>query len=161
MRRRLQRTEQPHIQDAAYKKKHVSPSNWTEISFSERKVTTGLKWYQTVFFLKDHNIRCQRPCILVLSTLHAGWRTCGWQPSSLPSDGVLLSSLSSCNEQTAVFINTLCVGHGLSMSNILPHTPAFVGPYAWALGLAQKVPIAKRNGLQRNSTSRWNHRWRW
>lgn len=38
MRRRLQRTEQPHIQDAAYKKKHVSPSNWTEISFSERKV---------------------------------------------------------------------------------------------------------------------------
>lgn len=38
MRRRLQRTGQPHIQDAAYKKKHVSPSNWTEISFSERKV---------------------------------------------------------------------------------------------------------------------------
>lgn len=38
MRRRLQRTGQPHIQDAVYKKKHVSPSNWTETSFSERKV---------------------------------------------------------------------------------------------------------------------------
>lgn len=48
MKRGLQETEKPYMQGGTYRQKHASPSGWTEISFSERKVT-GLKWCKMVF----------------------------------------------------------------------------------------------------------------
>ena len=91
-------------------KKHVSPSSSTEISFSGRKVNRP-KMVQSGFHPKEPHIRCQgalfqsrQPCIPVKE----------FSADSLvlfPQVGLLLSSLGNSNEQTAIFVNTLCVEH--------------------------------------------------
>lgn len=53
---------------------HVSPSSWTEISFSERKVNEPKMVQNGSHPLKPH-IPCQRCRILVTSDVHTGSRT--------------------------------------------------------------------------------------
>lgn len=90
--------------------KHVSLSNWTEISFSERKVTTP-KMVQNGLVHGNPNTHCQSHTILGMSDIHRGVRALCWQRGCLSLTWHLLISLSNSNEQILILLKEFPVAY--------------------------------------------------